>query len=125
MLPYMKRMPDIGLPPKRLSITVASRHMHTVVELGEDGALRQALQEWYAQRGEQVDLGSESARLRALLDVADFTIRSWALEVGYEHMATWHNERTGAERPAWQQRRARSARQWAEEEAATDEAARA
>lgn len=103
---------------KRLSVTVSDNLQRTVDEIGVEGRLRQALQEWYEQRGEDVDLGSESARLRAMLDVADFTVRSWALEVGYEHMATWHNDRSQAERDTWRQRRSRSARQWAAEEAA-------
>lgn len=102
---------------KRLSVTVGTDLQHTVDELGEEGRLRRALEEWYAQRGQHVDLGSESARLRAMLDVADFTVRSWALEIGYEHMATWHNERSERERRQWQERRGRSARQWAAEEA--------
>lgn len=102
---------------KRLSVTVSDRLQRTVEEIGLEGRLREVLEEWYAQRGDEVDLGSESARLRAMLDVADFTVRSWALEIGYEHMASWHNERSEAERGAWQQRRARSSRQWTAEAA--------
>jgi hypothetical protein len=102
---------------KRLSVTVPDDLQRTVDEIGLEGRLRQVLQEWFAQRGEQVDLGSESARLRAMLDVADFTVRSWALEAGYEHMATWHNERSQAERDSWHRRRERSAHQWQAEEA--------
>ena len=102
---------------KRLSVTVTDRLQHTVEELGLEGRLREVLEEWYAQRGDEVDLGSESARLRAMLDVADFTVRSWALEIGYEHMASWHNERSEVERDAWQRRRTRSASQWAAEAA--------
>jgi hypothetical protein len=102
---------------KRLSVTVADHLQHTVDEIGMEGHLRRVLEEWYAQRGLEVDLASESARLRAMLDVADFTVRSWALEVGYEHMAGWHNERSETEREVWQRRRERSVRQWAAEEA--------
>jgi hypothetical protein len=101
---------------KRMSVTLSDRVERTVDELGLEGRLRQAIEDWYLQRGEDVDLGSESARLRALLDVADVTVREWALEIGYRHMATWHNDQTAAERPVWRGRRIRAAATWAAEE---------
>jgi hypothetical protein len=101
---------------KRMSVTLTERIEQTVEQLGIEGRMRRALEDWYAQRGEAVDLDSESARLRALLDVADVTIRDWVLDAGYEHMAAWHNERDEAERPAWRRRRERSAAQWTAQE---------
>jgi hypothetical protein len=96
-----------------MSVTVSERIEQTVDELGEAGQVRQALENWYARRGERVDLGSESARLRALLDIADATVREWALEIGYGRMAEWYNEQSEVERPAWRARRDRSAARWA------------
>lgn len=101
---------------KRMSVTLSDRVERTVDELGLEGRLREAIENWYLQRGENVDLGSESARLRALLDVADVTVREWALEKGYRQMATWHNDRSAAERPVWRDRRVRAAETWAAEE---------
>jgi hypothetical protein len=100
-----------------MSVTLSERIEQTVDELGAAGRVRAALENWYAQRGERVDLTSESARLRALLDIADVTVREWALEMGYEHMAGWYNEQAAAERPAWRARRERSVARWAEPEA--------
>lgn len=101
-----------------MSVTVTDGIAETVQELGAESALRHALELWYAQRGEQPDLSSEGARVRAMLDVADATLRGISLEVGYEHMATWHNGRSEAERTAHRARRARSVAEWTAEEAA-------
>jgi hypothetical protein len=100
-----------------MSVTVSDRVEETVHELGLESRLRAAIESWYAQRGESVDLGSESARLRALLDIADVTVREWTLEVGYQQLAGWHGDQERAERQAWRARRERSAREWAAEEA--------
>ncbi|MEV4413636.1 hypothetical protein [Catellatospora sp. NPDC049609] len=102
---------------KRMSVTVTDGIADTVQELGAESALRQALELWYAQRGEVPDLSSEGARVRAMLDVADATLRGISLEIGYEHMATWHNGQADAERTAHRARRARSVAEWTAEEA--------
>ena len=99
-----------------MSVTLSDRIERTIDELGAEGQLRRVLDDWYAQRGETVDLDSESARVRALLDVADVTVRGWTLDAGYQHLAGWHNERDATERPAWHGRRERSAAQWAAQE---------
>ena len=101
---------------KRMSVTVSDRVAETVHELGVESKMRAAIESWYEQRGEDVDLGSESARLRALLDVADVTVREWALEVGYRQLADRHGDRDRAERPVWRARRERRAHDWAAED---------
>lgn len=103
---------------KRMSVTVTDGVADTVQQLGTESVLRKALELWYAQRGEMPDLSSEGARLRAMLDVADATLRDICLEIGYEHMATWHNGQATDERAAHRARRARSVEEWTAEESA-------
>ncbi|MFC7246364.1 hypothetical protein ACFQO7_28130 [Catellatospora aurea] len=103
---------------KRMSVTVTDGVADTVQELGTESVLRKALEIWYAQRGQTPDLSSEGARLRAMLDVADATLRDICLEIGYEHMATWHNGEAAAERATHRARRARSVEEWTAEESA-------
>lgn len=100
---------------KRMSVTLNDEVIATVDALGHDSKIRAVVEDWLRGKGLNPDLTSESARLRAMLDIADVTLRGWALEVGYEQMATWHNERAAAERPEMAARRARSAAQWARE----------
>lgn len=103
---------------KRMSITVSERLVRTVADLGAETQLRRAIEAWHVQRGEEIDLSTEAARLRVLLDIADVTVRGWVMDEGYEHLASWHNERDAAERATWQRRRTRSTAQWMAQEAA-------
>lgn len=104
-----------------MSVTVTDGVAVTVQELGTESTLRRALELWYAQRGEVADLSSEGARLRAMLDVADATLRDICLEIGYEQMATWHNGDAATERSTHRMRRDRSVAEWSAEESASGE----
>lgn len=108
---------------KRTTVTLDGEAASLVEESGMETAVRQALEQWLAERGEPVDLlRSEGGRIRALIQVAGEVLRDRALDIGYARMAEWWIETDPGRRAARDRWTRREAPRWAAEDEAAGSA---